>query len=73
MDFLGFLVSPSNIMSCTVQKFKFYDCLGTVNQGLQSQTPTYLPNGDSVKGFFYIIAFKTLQNGGVGHLEISNK
>jgi hypothetical protein len=73
MDFLGFLVSPCNIMSCTVQTFKFCDCLGTVNQGLKNQTPPYLPNGDNVKGFFYIIGFRTLENGGVGHLQISKK
>ncbi len=44
-----------------------------VNQGLKSQTPPYLPNGDSVSKFFYIIGFRTLENGGVGHLQISKK
>ncbi len=58
-------------MNCTVQTFKFCDCLGKVNHGLKSQTPPYLPNGDSVKEFFYIIGFRTLENGGVGHLQIS--
>jgi hypothetical protein len=32
--------------------------------------PPYLPNGDSVEEFFYIIGFRTLENGGVGHLQI---
>jgi hypothetical protein len=73
MHFLGFLVSPSNIMNFTIQTFKFCDYPGGVKQGLKSQTPPYLPNGDSVKGFFYIIGFRTLQNGGVGHLQISKK
>jgi hypothetical protein len=71
MHFLGFLVSPNNIMNCTVQTFKFCDCLGKVNYELKSQTPPYLPNGDNVKKFFYIIGFTTLENGGVGHLQIS--
>ncbi len=39
----------------------------------KSQTPPYLPNGDSVEEFFYIIGFRTLENGGVGHLQISKK
>ncbi len=51
-------------MNCTVQTFKFCDCPGKVNQGLKSQTPPYLPNGDSVSKFFYIIGFRTLENGG---------
>jgi hypothetical protein len=67
------LVSPINIMNCIVQTFKFCDCPGKVNKGLKSQTPPYLPNGDSVKEFFYIIGFKTFENGGVGHLQISKK
>ncbi len=60
-------------MNCTVQTFKFCDCPGKLNQRLKSQTPPYLPNGDSVSKFFYIIGFRTLENGGVGHLQISNK
>jgi hypothetical protein len=44
-----------------------------VNQGLKSQTPPYLPNGDSVGEFFYTIRFTTLENGRVGHLQISKK
>jgi hypothetical protein len=44
---------------------------GKVNQGLKSQTPQYLPNGDTLEEFFHTIAFRTLQNGGVGHLQIS--
>jgi hypothetical protein len=44
---------------------------GKVNQRLKSQTSPYLPNGDSVEEFFYIIGFRTLENGGVGHLQIS--
>jgi hypothetical protein len=44
-----------------------------VNQGLKNQTPPYLPNGDSVGEFFYTIRFTTLENGRVGHLQISKK
>jgi hypothetical protein len=42
-----------------------------INQRQKSQTPPYLPNGDSVREFFYIVGFKTLENGGIGHLQIS--
>jgi len=73
MHFLGFLVSLSTFINCIVQTFKFCDCQGKVNQGLKSQTPPYLPNGDSVKEFFYIIGFRTLENGGVGHFQISKR
>jgi hypothetical protein len=38
---------------------------------LKSQTPPYLPNGDILEEFFHTIAFRTLQNGGVGHIQIS--
>jgi hypothetical protein len=41
--------------------------------GTEKSNPPYLPNGDSVKEFFYIIGFRTLENGGVGHLQISKK
>jgi hypothetical protein len=47
----------------------FCDKPRKVNQRLKSQTPPYLPNGDSVREFFYIIGFRTLENGGVGHLK----
>jgi hypothetical protein len=57
-------------MHFTVQTLKFCDKTKKVNQGLQSQTPPYLPNGDTLWWVFYIIGFKTLENGGVGHLEI---
>jgi hypothetical protein len=60
-------------MNCTVQTFKFCDKPGKVNQGLESQTPPYLPNGDTLEEFFHTIAFKTLENGGVGHLQIFKK
>jgi len=73
MHFLGFLVSLSTFINCIVQTFKLCDCQGKVNQGLKSQTPPYLPNGDSVKEFFYIIGFRTLENGGVGHFQISKR
>ncbi len=32
--------------------------------------PPYPPNGDNVGEFLYIIGFKTLENGGVGHVQI---
>jgi hypothetical protein len=57
-------------MHFTVQTLKFCDKTEKVNQGLQSQTPPYLPNGDTLWWVFYIIGFKTLENGGVGHLQI---
>jgi len=56
-----------------LETFKFSTHRGKVNQRLKSQTPPYLPNGDSVSKFFYIIGFKTLENGGVGHLQIFKK
>jgi hypothetical protein len=73
IHFLRFLVSPSNFINYTVQTFKFCDCPIKVNQGLKSQTPPYLPNGDNVRECFYILGFRTLENGGVGHLQISKK
>jgi hypothetical protein len=36
----------------------------------KSQTPPYLSNGDRLGKFFCTIMFKTLENGGVGHLQI---
>jgi len=36
----------------------------------KKSNPPYLPNGDSVGKCFYIIGFITLENGGVGHLQI---
>jgi hypothetical protein len=39
----------------------------------KSQTPLYLPNGDRLGKCFYIILFKTLENRGVGHLQIPKK
>jgi hypothetical protein len=39
----------------------------------EKSNPPYLPNGDSVGEFFYIIGFRTLENGGIGHLQISKK
>jgi hypothetical protein len=39
----------------------------------KSQTPPYLSNGDSVGKFFCTIMFKTLENGGVGHLQIPKR
>ncbi len=35
--------------------------------------PPYLPNGDSVGEFYCTIGFRTLKNGGVGHLKIPKK
>jgi len=60
-------------MDCTIQTLKFCDKPEKVNQGLESQTPPYLPNGDSVEEFFYIIGFRTLENGGVGRFQIPNE
>jgi hypothetical protein len=56
-----------------LKTFKFSAHTGKVNQKLKSQTPPYLPNGDSVGKCFYIIQFITLENGGVGCLQIPKK
>jgi hypothetical protein len=56
-----------------VQTFKFCDSIGKVNQGLESQTPPYLSNGDRLGKYFCTIRFKTFENGGVGHLQIPKK
>jgi hypothetical protein len=60
-------------MHFNVQTFKFCDKTEKVNQRLKSQTPPYLPNGDTLWWVFYIIGFKTLENGGVGHLQVPKK
>jgi hypothetical protein len=39
----------------------------------KSTPPPYLPNGDTLEEFFHTIAFKTLQKGGVGRLQILKK
>jgi hypothetical protein len=64
---------PLKIKGQPLKTFKFSAHTRKVNQRLKSQTPPYLPNGDSVSEFFYIIGFRTLENGGVGHLQISKK
>jgi len=71
--FQGFFISLNHSIDCTLQTFKFCHKTGKVNQELESQTPPYLPNGDTLEEFFHTIAFKTLQNGGVGRLKISKK
>jgi hypothetical protein len=55
------------------QTFKFCDSTTKVNQGLESQTPPYLPNGDRLGKLFYTTLLKTLENGRVGHLQIPKK
>jgi len=61
-------------MDCTVQTLKFCDKTKKVNQGLKSQTPPpYLPNGEGLWWVFHTIGFKTLENGGVGDLQIPKK
>jgi hypothetical protein len=35
--------------------------------------PPYLPNGDRLKEFYCTIGFRTLENGGVGHLKTQKK
>jgi hypothetical protein len=52
------------------QTFKFCDCPGKVNQKLEKSNPPYLPNGDRLWWVFCTIGFTTLENGGVGHLQI---
>jgi len=42
-------------------------------QALKNQTPPYLPNGDTLWWAFYIIGFKTFENGGVRHLQVPKK
>jgi len=66
-------LQPLKIKGQTLETFKFSAHTGKVNQRLKSQTPPYLPNGDSVGKCFYIIEFITLENGGVGCLQIPKK
>jgi len=47
--------------------------LEKVNHTLESQTPPYLPNGEGLGKFYYIIGIRTLGNGTVGHLQIPKK
>jgi hypothetical protein len=56
-----------------VQTFKFCDNPGKVKQGLESQTPPYLSNGDRLGKYFCTTQFKTFENGGVGHFQIPKK
>jgi hypothetical protein len=67
------LQSLSNNINCIVQTLKYCDRHEKSTKGLQKSNPPYLPNGDSVEEFFYIIGFRTLENGGVAHLQISKK
>ncbi len=67
------LESLNNNINCIVQTLKYCEKLEKSTKDWKSQTPPYLPNGDSVGEFFYIIGFKTLENGGVGPLQISKK
>ncbi len=60
-------------MHFITQTLKFYDKTEKVNQRLKSQTPPYLPNGDRLWWDYYTFGFKTLENGGVGHLQIQKK
>jgi hypothetical protein len=39
----------------------------------KSNPPPYLPNGDRLGEVFCTIMFRTLKNGGVGHLQIHKK
>jgi hypothetical protein len=64
------LKSLRNNINCIVQTLKYYDRQEKSTKDWEIQTPPYLPNGDSVEEFFYIIGFRTLENGGVGHLQI---
>jgi hypothetical protein len=64
------LKSLSNNINCIVQTLKYYDRQKKSTKDWESQTPPYLPNGDSVEEFFYIIGLRTLENGGLGHLQI---
>jgi hypothetical protein len=47
--------------------------LEKVSHRLESQTPPYLPNGEGLGKFYYIIRIRTLENGRVGHLQIPKK
>jgi hypothetical protein len=39
----------------------------------KSNPPPYLPNADTLGKYFYTPEFITLENGGVGHLQILKK
>jgi len=70
---LGFRDPQATLWTATVQTLKFCEKTGKVNQGLESQTPPYLSNGDRLREFFCTIVLRTLENGGVGHLQIPKK
>ncbi len=59
---------PKQLNGLHYQNFQILWNTEKVNQRLESQTPPYFPNGDSVREFFYIIGFRILENGGLGHL-----
>jgi hypothetical protein len=40
---------------------------------LEKSNPPYLPNGEGLWWVFHTIGFTTLENGGVGHLQIPKK
>ncbi len=56
-----------------LQTFKFREKTKKINQRLKGQTPPYLPNGEGLGKFYNIIGIKTLENGGVGLLQIPKK
>jgi hypothetical protein len=64
---------PLKIKGQALKTFKFSAHTWKVNQRLESQTPPYLPNGDRLGKFYYTIGFRTLINGGVGHLKTQKK
>jgi hypothetical protein len=71
--FPGFFISLNDFIDCTLQTFQFCHKIGKINQGLESQTPPYLPNGDILEEFYCTIGFRTLENEGVGHLKTPKK
>jgi hypothetical protein len=63
----------SQLKTWVVQTLKFCAHTGKVNQDLEKSNPPYPSNGDRLGKYFCTILFKTLENGGVGHLQIPKK
>jgi hypothetical protein len=58
------LKSLSNNINCIVQTLKYCEKQEKSTKDWKSQTPPYLPNGDSVGKFFTSLHLKHLKMGG---------
>jgi hypothetical protein len=64
MHFLGFLGFPKQHYELHYPNIQILRLPKKSQTGTEKSNPPYLPNGGSVKEFFYIIGFITLENGG---------